>query len=394
LQDAGAIRFLGAEIAQQRPVVTTWGVGSPSRVPFDSMVIDRSHYVPQNQMRLDAAYPVIEGYRGLVTGGYHVIFEDPLQFYQLTATLSYDPSSRFQDQNWHFDLAYHTLSWRLRYRHNDADFYDIFGPTYRSRAGDAGSIGYHHSFIYDVPRQLDFEANLNYYSGLDTLPGAQDVSSQFDNLVTFDAGLHYTNETRSLGAVDHEKGWSWTLNGEVDYANRETFPSLRGGLDFGVPLPWNNTSVWLYTAAGAVGGERTNPLSSFYMGGFGNNYVDDREVKRYRQFDSLPGFDIDEISARRFARVLGELNLPPIRFRDVGTPSLYLSSARTAVFAGALFAEPSIGDSHTYETAGVQVDFNFTAALRLPMVLSVGYAEGFVDSDDHGGEALISLKIM
>jgi hypothetical protein len=28
------------------------------------------------------------------------------------------------------------------------------------------------------------------------------------------------------------------------------------------------------------------------------------------------------------------------------------------------------------------------------MVLSVGYAEGFVDSDDHGGEALISLKIM
>ncbi len=88
------------------------------------------------------------------------------------------------------------------------------------------------------------------------------------------------------------------------------------------------------------------------------------------------------------------MNLPPIRFRDVGTPSLYLSSARTALFAGALFAEPSIGESHTYETAGVQVDFNFTAALRLPMVLSVGYAEGFVDGDDHGGEALISLKIM
>ena len=130
------------------------------------------------------------------------------------------------------------------------------------------------------------------------------------------------------------------------------------------------------------------------MGGFGNNYVDDREVKRYRQFDSLPGFDIDEISAHRFARVMGELNLPPIRFRDVGTPSLYLSSARTAFFAGALVAEPSIGETRTLETVGVQVDFNFTAALRLPMVLSLGYAEGFEDGDDHGGETLLSLKIM
>lgn len=394
LQDAGAIHFLGAQIAHDHPVVTTWGVGSPSQVQFDSMVTERNHYVPSNEMRLGAAYPVIEGYRGLVTGGYHVIFEDPLQFHQLTATLSYDPSSRYEDQNWHFDVAYHTLSWNFRYWHNDADFYDIFGPTYRSRAGDAGSIGYHHSFIYDVPRQLDFETNLNYYSGLDTLPGAQDVSTGFDNLVTLDAGLHYTNETRSLGAVDHEKGWSWNLNGEVDYANQEYFPSLRGGLNIGTPLPWNNTSAWLYTAAGVADGDRNNPLSSFYMGGFGNNYVDDREVKRYRQFDSFPGFDIDEISARRFVRAMGEINLPPIRFRDVGVASLYLSNARTALFAGALYADPSVGEAHTYETAGAQVDLNFTAALRLPMVLSFGYAEGFVDGDDHGGEALISLKIM
>ena len=117
-------------------------------------------------------------------------------------------------------------------------------------------------------------------------------------------------------------------------------------------------------------------------------------MKRYRQFDSFPGFDIDEISARRFVRAMGEINLPPIRFRDLGVASLYLSNARTAVFAGALYAEPSIGEAQTYETAGVQVDLNFTAALRLPMVLSLGYAEGFVDGDDHGGEALISLKIM
>jgi hypothetical protein len=394
LQDLGNIRFLGAQIAHDHPVVQTWTVGSPANVPFDSMVTERNHYVPTNEMRLGAAYPIVEGYRGRVAAGYHVIFEDPLQFNQLEATVSYSPNTELQDQDWHVDLQYHTLSWKFRYWHNDADFYDLFGPTERARRGDAGSIGYHHSFIYDPPRQLDFNADLAYYTGLDTLPGAQDVSTSFDELATFTTGLNYTNETRSLGAIDHEKGWHWNLDAEVDHANGETFPSLRGGVDFGVPLPWNNTSFWLYTAAGAVGGNRNSSLSNFYMGGFGNNYVDDREIKRYRQFDSFPGFDIDEIAARRFARAVAEINLPPLRFRDVGIAPLFLSSARTAVFAGVLDAEPAIGDRRTLETAGIQVDWNFTAALRLPMVLSLGYAEGFEDGEHTGSETLVSLKIM
>src|SRR5262249_27473 len=262
-QGLGNIHFLGAEIAHDHPVVQSWAVGSPASVPFDSMVTERNHYVPNNEMRLGAAYPIVEGYRGRVAAGYHVIFEDPLQFNQLEATVSYSPNTELQDQDWHVDLRYHTLSWKFRYWHNDADFYDLFGPTERARAGDAGMIGYHHSFIYDPPRQLDFTADLAYYTGLDTLPGAQDVSTSFDTLATFTSGLSYTNETRSLGAIDHEKGWHWNLDAEFDHANGQTFPSLRAGLDVGVPLPWNNTSFWLYTAAGAVGGDRNSSLSNF-----------------------------------------------------------------------------------------------------------------------------------
>jgi hypothetical protein len=329
-----------------------------------------------------------------VAGGYYVLFEDPLQFNQFEATVSYSPNDELRNQDWHVSLQYHTLSWKFRYSHNDADFYDLFGPTERARRGDAGSIGYHHSFIYDPPRQLDFNTELAYYTGLDTLPGAQGVTTSFSQLATLTAGLNYTNDTKSLGAVDHEKGWDWNLNAEVDNAKGDTYPSLRAGLSFGVPLPVNNSSFWVYTAAGAVGGNRSSSLSQFYMGGFGNNYVDDREIKRYRQFDSLPGFDIDAISARTFERALAEINLPPLRFRDLGVAPLFLSSARTAVFAGVLDAKPSIGARRTLETAGVQIDWNFTAALRLPMVFSMGYAEGFEDGDRRGSETLLSLKIM
>ena len=40
-----------------------------------------------------------------------------------------------------------------------------------------------------------------------------------------------------------------------------------------------------------------------------------------------------------------------------------------------LEAEPGVGDRRTLQTVGVQTDWNFTVALRLPMAFSVGYAE-------------------
>jgi hypothetical protein len=226
--------------------------------------------VPRDEMRLGAAYPVIEGYRGRVALGYHAVFEDPLQFNQLHLTLSYLPDSPFDDQDWHFDAQYKTLRWRFRYWHNDADFYDLFGPTERARAGDALIVGYRNSFIYDPPRQLDFSIDAAYYTGLDTLPSAQEVSTSFDELASINAELHYTNTTRSLGAVDHERGWRWNLAAGADHANGQTFPSIRGGVDLGVPLALNNSSAWLYTAAGTVGGDDKSPLGG-YLGAFGNS---------------------------------------------------------------------------------------------------------------------------
>jgi len=394
LDDLGTVRFLGAEVAQRHPVVTTWAAGSPAGVPFDQMVTERGPYVPRDEMRIGAAYPVVEGYRGYAALGYHVIFEDPLQFNQLLATLSYTLDSPLEDQDWHFDIEYRTLRWSFRYWHNDADFYDLFGPTERARAGDAAIVGYRRNFIYDPPRQLDLELEAAYYTGLDTLPTAQEVQTQFDTLASVSGELTYTNTTRSLGAVDHERGLRWTLAVAADHANSEIFPSVRGGIDFGVPLPINNSSVWLYTAAGTAGGDDASPLSSFYLGAFGNNYVDDREVKRYREYYSFPGFEINEIDAQTFARTVGEINFPPVRFEEVGVASFYLSSMRPALFAGALEVERATGERRSLQTIGIQTDWNFTIAHRLPMVLSLGYAQGFEDGERRGEEVLFSLKIM
>jgi hypothetical protein len=110
--------------------------------------------------------------------------------------------------------------------------------------------------------------------------------------------------------------------------------------------------------------------------------------------ESFPGFEIDEIAARRFAKVTGEVNLPPVRFAELGTAAFYLSHVRPAVFAGALLTEDQTGESHHYYDLGAQLDLNFTVALRLPMIFSVGAAAGWADGDYRKTELLASLKIM
>jgi hypothetical protein len=247
--------------------------------------------------------------------------------------------------------------------------------------------------IYDPPRQLDVFGSVAAYYGLDVLPGAQNIPSPA-NLQSAEVGLKYTNTTKALGGVDHEKGVEARVVVGGDQAEGEFYPRVDGSFSYGVPLPIRDTSFWVYVHGGMVGGQRESPLAAFYLGAFGNNYVDNRPEKRYREMESFPGFDIDEISARRFAKLTGEVNLPPLRFAEIGTPAFYLSYIRPAAFAGAMVTSEPDGSSHHYADVGAQFDLNFTVALRLPMVLSVGAAGGWRDGHYRKTEWLASLKIL
>jgi len=396
LDDLGAIKFLGTEVAEQQPIVKTWAVGSPSKVPLDSLITSTGKYDPLGQMTLDSAYPVIEGYKGGVALGWHAIVEDPMQFDQLTGTLAYSPFGDVPDsERLHAELDFHTIYWSLQYAHNLASFYDLFGPTDNSLRGDLVKIGYKTSPIYDPPRQLDFSASLAGYFGLDTVPGAQNIAAAGDrNIGSLRMALNYTDVSRSLGAVDNERGVLANVALDADYSDGGLYPRARGGFGFGFPIGWSHSSIWLYNAAGISGGDAANPLGAYYLGSFGNNYVDDGNVKRYRDFDSFPGFTIDQISAREFAKSVGEWNLPPLRFADIGRPSFFLSSIRPALFAGVMADYQPVGPEQTLETVGGQADLNFTVALRLPMTLSVGVAEGFEHERAQHTELMLSLKIL
>src|SRR5437868_5206722 len=392
--DLGTIRFLGTEVVNARPELKQWGVGSPAKIPLDDLITARGMYDPFKRMRFDAHYPITSGYARSPAFGYYFHLADPLQFRQLSASLAVSPFNKVRGaERLHVNLEYQTPNWKLTYWHNLADIYDLAGPVLRSRKGDAFIADYTRPLIYDPPRQLDLFGSASAYFGLKRLPGAQNIASPSE-IQSADIGLKYTNTAKSLGGVDHEKGVEGRIVAAADHADGELFPKLYGGVSLGAALPWSNSSAWLYAHAGMSGGHRSSPLAAYYFGAFRNNYVDDRPEKRYREMESFPGFDIDEIVARRFVRLTGEVNLPPIRFAEVGTPALYLGYIRPALFAGAMATEAPDGHGHRYLDLGGQLDLNFTVALRLPMVLSVGTAAGWADGHYRRTEWLVSLKIM
>jgi hypothetical protein len=172
-------------------------------------------------------------------------------------------------------------------------------------------------------------------------------------------------------------------------------PQVRAELELGIPLPLGHSSVWLRSAGGFANGDRNGTIANFYFGSFGNNYVDDKTVKRYRQYDSFPGFGIDEISALSFVRELVELNPPPVVFESVGTPGFYLTWLRPSLFVAGLWSDP--GNSalrRRFASTGAQADLSFSLLHRYDMTLSVGYAVGYRGRTRAGDEWMVSLKIM
>ena len=396
VKDASAITFLAAEVAQKHPVVTTWAVPPPASVDPEKLVIARGPYLPLANMAFQSAYPVLQGYKKYVGAGLHARFDDPLTLATLDLTAAYTPSQSIdRDERAHFSADLRYLQWHASASWNRSDFYDIFGPTIRSRRGTALKGGYDEALIFDEPRRLDLKTEIAFYDNLDALPGFQNIRPTSTRLTTAEAGLHFTDVRKSRGAVEAVKGVTAEAVASVNFAHGDAIPQVRGGADFGFALPLGNASLWLRNAAGFSGGDRDDPYANFFFGGFGNNYVDSRNEKRYREYYAFPGFELNEIRGRSFSRHMVEANLPPYFFESIGTPAFHLNYLRSALFASALWTDPgrSAGRAR-YGNAGAQVDLRFSVLHWHHVTLSAGYAVGYRGSKRAGDEWMLSLKVM
>jgi hypothetical protein len=396
VKDVSAIRFLGTEVTKKHPTVTKWQVDPPSAVDDEKLVLRRGPYDPFDHFALDNAFPAVQGYKDSVALGYRFNFADPLGFTTLGITAAVTPDRDLPaGERAHLEISGRHLEWWGSLSWNRSDFYDLFGPTKRSRKGLAAKGGYEHYIIFDDPRSLEFVSELAFYDKIDTLPGSQNIATGYDRLTEGGLGLRYKDVRRSLGAVDDEKGVSWSALAGLHHVTGETAWDLRGTFDYGWDVPLRNSSLWLRTAAGYINGNRDIPSSNLYLGSFGNNYVDRLAIKRYRQWGSFPGFGIDEISGQSFVRPMLEWNITPYVFESVGTPDFHLAWLRPAVFASALWTDVTSSSLRkNYANVGAQIDLHFSVLHWYSMTLSAGYAAGFREGRRAGDEWMISLKIM
>jgi hypothetical protein len=405
LEDVAAISFLGTEIVRKYPQLQSWQVESPAEIPLDELITHEGKYSGIGDLSLESIYPIVEGYKDEFALGLNASFSDSLRLDTINISASHSiDSSLPSSEDLHAQIEWRHIvakatplagSWTMALRHNPADFYDLFGPTKTALKGQSASITYEKTLVYDKPRQMHLTVDLSHYTNLDRLPRYQNVDAPFDTLSTFGALLEYEHVRKSLGAVDDEKGFTWTLGATADYVDGDTIPKVLAEFDFGFALPWKHSSIWLRNSAGAAFGDPLDEFANFFFGGFGNNYVDNGEVKRYREYYAMPGFELNAIPGRNFYRATLEWNLPPIRFSNLGGSRFYLSWARTALFATNLTTNLD-NDLIKLETQsyGIQIDFRFTVMSRLNMTLSTGYAKGYGNNSFTDDEWMVSLKIL
>ena len=396
VERVGDIRFLGDETIEKYPVLKEWIVPSPASISLDSMVTREGEYSALGNIRLASAYPVVEGYKDFAAFGMRFHLADKILLQAIDLAVSYSPNQLLRNvERIHATLNYRFSNWRLRATYNGADFYDLFGPTKTSRKGYSLGLQYRKTILYNDPETMNYSLHLAGYGDLERLPEFQNVVASFNRLVSFNARLHYEYLRKSLGAVDNEKGVSFDAIFTNNFVRNKHLQLLYGNVDYGIPLPINHSSIWLRTSLGMSFGDRNDPFANFYFGGFGNNWVDRGEVKRFREAYSFPGAGLNEIGGATYAKGMVEWMLPPLRFRRFGLPSFYVSWTQLSLFTGGILTniDDQASRGHALD-AGLQLDFKLALFSALESTFSLGYAIASKQSQRPSDEFMISLKVL
>jgi hypothetical protein len=392
----GNITFLGNQLVKKYPVLKSWILGTPATIDADSVIRSSGPYRPIRAIRLNSIYPIVEGYKEYASFGVRLDFTDRIGLAGLNINLSISPHSSLQTEEYfHAKMEFYYWGWELFATYNKADFYDLFGPTKTSRKGYSLGFKYHRTLIYDRPRILDLTVYSAGFAGLETLPFYQNISASFDRSFSFGATLEYDYILKTLGAVDDEKGYALGLTAHNNYVNGDLIPRVFANADFGILLPIPHSSLWLRNSAGYSFGDREEPFANFFFGGFGNNWIDYQDFKRYRESYSFPGVPINEIGGINYGKVLMEWSLPPLRFRRYGFTSMYIRWLQLALFSSGIVTNFDNSSTRVSQVnMGAQLDFRLVTFTHFKSTLSLGFAVSRSQNQNFSNEFMISLKIL
>jgi len=424
IHNVSNIKFLGNITIEKHPELQQWQIpiASANDLDMKSLITEEGKYKAGKEMKVNSGYPIVVGYKHNVGVGYKMQIADPFNFRKLEFSAAYTP------RNWdngllgqydpeidsledvelvHAAFDYHTGKFTLDGAFNEANFFDLFGPSQGSRKGVRLGLAFDHGLVYDPPKSLDLHVALNGFYGLDQSPEFQQIvisgydKNFFLNLTT---SLAYGAVSGSLGAVDAEKGVRAMLWTSMAMSAGIVYPRVIGTLDYGIQLPGKHFCLWLRSAAGSSFSDVYNPFTRYGFAAFGNNYVDNQATRQYRGPFSFAGFGYDEgrsLIAQRFAKGSAEFVLPAIHFRKLGGFNFFANWIQPAIFSSVLYSETPenipgyINPINKLADLGAQVDLRMVTFSLLPSTLSFGYAKAWdIDGAGSFDEWMISLKLL
>lgn len=425
-KEVASIQFLGNQTIEKHPVLRRWQLSQAEakKINIDSVKTGEGKYRPSGMLRLNHAFPIVVGYKNFVGLGYAFNFADPLGFSSIDFNLTYTPRSLpnrlmsyenpgydtlADDELWHASFNARFQRINISASFNNADFYDLFGPTRYSRKGIISRIEYNRALLIDNPRRFDFTLGGGGYYGLQGSPFFQRVKNLSQGVagrridrnlyLNMDATLAYSSMRSSLGAVDQEKGVRVSLRNLNSFSAGNLFASFNGNLDLGFALPGKHFSFWWRNAGGTSLSSEFNPFTRVGFGAFGNNYIDFQGSRRYRGTWSFPGLSFLEersIVAKDFLKTMAEFVLPPVRFRKFGGLNLYSNWMQFSLFSSALIVkEPVFYGNNQFANAGAQLDMKIVLLSVMESTFSAGYARAWdLVSGQEYREFMISMKLL
>lgn len=416
-----SINYLGSRTIEKHPALKDWELQIPgvNDIKMEDIVVEEKDYKPSEYMQLNYAFPTVVGYKDHVGIGYNLKFRDLFGLSELTIQFAYTPESwnnrltkegqytvqLDDDETYHFSFDYQKFklprstiniygSW------NEVSFYDLFGPSKISRKGISGGLGYQYSFLNSTIRKMELHSDLSGFFGLERSPDFQTITvTGFDNnfFLNFSNQLSYTNRRFSIGAVDYEKGIDTKLSVNVAHSAGTVYPNISAAINLGTSLPIKHTSIWFRNYAGHSFSNTINPFTRFGFAAFGNNYIDYRSSKQYRNTYALPGLQYDaleSIISKSFFKSMVELSFPAIRFRELGFFNFFVNWLHPTIFSSVIFSDAG-ASKQTYGNLGVQVDMRMVVLSQQSATLSFGYAKAQnLDNNNSFDEWMISLKLL
>lgn len=396
IDDANAIEYLGNLVANKNPLLKEWSLQPPKYEDQDSSSEEGIFY-PLKRIKLNSAYPDIAGFKNTIAAGYRFNLSDPVGITNIDLFLGTSPWSTYKsNQKIHAQLDWKYWNWKLSASYNKTNFYDLFGPTKRSRAGYSIGLNYLRNYSLRKPLIYTLDLTAITYGNLEVLPQYQNITSPIKNMQSASAVFSIEKLRKTLGGIDDEKGFKWEMNLSGTMAGGNLYPSVESYQSIGVLVPGiRNTSFWVRNSIGQSLGDRTSALSHYYFGGFRNNYIDWQPTEQYRKPLAFPGAQIDEIEAWNYCKTLGEFNLKPFRLRDVGTSWLYPTYLKTSFFAAHLLTDFDKKDlMRNIFNAGIQADLQLVLFTYMKTTWSAGYAVMFENGKENKGQFMFSVKLL